>query len=185
MKLVVGISGASGAIYGLDLLKKLKEHGVETHVIISQFAKKNLAIEHDLGTKALDKYSDFTYSNSDLAASIASGSFLHDGMFIVPASMKTVSSIASGYSDNLITRVADVCLKENRPVIMAPRETPLNQIHLENLLKLSRLGIKIVPPMPAFYNKPKTIDDLIHHHTMKLLDQINIHIEGKRYEGMK
>lgn len=116
-----------------------------------------------------------------MSAPIASGSRLYDAMFIVPTSMKTLSSIANGFSDTLISRAADICLKEHRPLILSPRETPLNTIHLENMLKLSRLGVRIVPPMPAFYNEPKDIEDLIDHHVMKLLDQVGIHIEGKRY----
>ena len=124
------------------------------------------------------------YSNKDLGAAVASGSFLTDGMIIVPASMKTVAGISVGLGDNLIARAADVTMKEQRKLVIVPRETPLNAIHLENLTKLARLGVQIIPPIPAFYNQPQTIQDLVNHHTMKLLDQFGIVNEhSKRWQG--
>ncbi|KAF1304987.1 MULTISPECIES: UbiX family flavin prenyltransferase [Enterococcus] len=174
-KIVIGITGASGTIYALDLIKKLKAiPDVETHGIISSWAKENLKLETEMSLKEVEGLLDYHYSNKDLGAAIASGSFLTDGMVIVPASMKTVASLSIGLADNLITRAADVALKEQRKLILVPRETPLNAIHLENLTKLSRLGVQIIPPIPAFYNQPKTIQDLVDHHTMKLLDALGI-----------
>lgn len=174
-KIVIGVTGASGTIYAIDLMKKLKSiENVETHVIFSAWAKKNLQLETNLSLADIKGLADYFYSDSDLGATIASGSFLTNGMVIVPASMKTVASIAVGIGDNLISRAADVTLKEQRKLIMVPRETPLNTIHLENMTKLSKMGVQIIPPIPAFYNNPKTIQDLVDHQTMKELDALGI-----------
>ena len=128
--------------------------------------------------------SNYVYDNKDLGAKISSGSFITDGMIILPCSMKTLSSIANGYDDNLISRTAGVMIKEGRKLVLSARETPLSPIHLENMLKLSRIGVRMVPPMPAFYNNPKTLDDIINHHIMKLLDQFNINYnKAKRWNG--
>lgn len=184
-KIVVGVSGASGTLYAIDLVKKLRAiPTVEVHGIISQWAKKNLELESNLSLKEFEALFDVVYNPHDLGATIASGSFKTDGMVIIPASMKTVASISIGLSDNLLTRAADVTLKEQRKLILVPRETPLNTIHLENLTKLSRMGVQIIPPMPAFYNHPQTIQDLIEHHSMKILDALHIdHDFGKRWDG--
>lgn len=120
-----------------------------------------------------------------MGAAVASGSFLHDGMVIVPASMKTIASIATGMGDTLVGRAADVTLKERRPLLIVPRESPFNQIHLENMLKLSKMGVEIIPPIPAFYNNPQTIDDIINHNTMKLLDHLHIENQlSQRWQGI-
>ncbi len=185
-KIVIGVTGASGTIYALDLMKKLQPiKNVETHVVLSAWAKKNLQLETDMSLSEVKALADYFYSDSDLGATIASGSFLTDGMIIVPASMKTVASIAVGIGDNLISRSADVTLKEQRKLIMVPRETPLNTIHLENMTKLSKMGVQMIPPIPAFYNQPKTIQDLVDHQTMKELDALGIEndISG-RWEGI-
>ncbi|AYE37820.1 UbiX family flavin prenyltransferase [Companilactobacillus zhachilii] len=185
-KIVIGVTGASGTIYAIDLMKKLNSiENVETHVVFSAWAKKNLQLETNLSLKEIKDLADYFYSDSDLGATIASGSFLTDGMIIVPASMKTVASIAVGIGDNLISRAADVTLKEQRKLIIAPRETPLSTIHLENMTKLSRMGVQMIPPIPAFYNQPKTIQDLVDHQTMKELDALGIEndISG-RWEGI-
>lgn len=184
-RIIVAISGASGTIYAVNLLKKLKEiPEVETHVVMSSWARENLKLELDMSHDEFSQLCDVLYSNKNLAASIASGSFLTDGMVIVPASMKTVAGIACGFSDNLIGRAADVMLKEQRKLILVPRETPLNTIHLENLTKLSRMGVQIIPPMPAFYNKPETIQDLLDHNSSRLLDALGIeHDYAGRWSG--
>ncbi|WP_459479304.1 UbiX family flavin prenyltransferase [Clostridium saccharoperbutylacetonicum] len=185
MELVVGITGATGIIYGVKLLEALKQiENVNTHLIMSEWAIKNLEIETDYSLDYLQELSDFIYDSRDLGAKISSGSFITDGMIILPCSMKTLSSIANGYDDNLISRTAGVMLKEGRKLILCPRETPLSSIHLENMLKLSRLGVRIMPPMPAFYNNPKTIEDILNHHVTKVFDQFGIQCStAKRWNG--
>lgn len=184
-RIVIGVSGASGTTYTIDLIKKLKAiPTIETHGVISTWAKHNLKLESDMRLHELEDLLDFHYSINDLGAKIASGSFLVDGMVITPASMKTVAAISMGYSDNLIARAADVTLKEQRKLIIVPRETPLSTIHLENLTKLSRMGVQIIPPIPAFYNQPQSIQDLVDHQTMKILDALGIDNDtGGRWKG--
>lgn len=184
-KIVIGISGASGTTYAIDLIKTLHANPtVETHGVISTWAKQNLKLESDMGLNELEDLLDYHYAINDLGATIASGSFLVDGMVIVPASMKTVAAVSMGYSDNLIARAADVTLKEQRKLIIVPRETPLSTIHLENLTRLSRLGVQIIPPIPAFYNHPETIADLVNHQTMKIMDALGIENDSKgRWKG--
>ncbi|MFD1124881.1 UbiX family flavin prenyltransferase [Lentilactobacillus raoultii] len=184
-QLIIGITGASGTIYGIDLLKKLSQiTEVETHLIMSSWAKKNLELETDLTMADVKKLANHVYSANDQGAKIASGSFLSDGMVIVPASMKTVASVAYGLADNLIARAADVTIKEQRKLVIVPRETPLSVIHLENLTRLAKLGAQIIPPIPAFYHHPQTIQDLIDHQTMKVLDAFNISNDiSSRWEG--
>lgn len=175
-RIVIGITGASGTIYGVRLLEVLQANPqVETHLVLSKWAKANLAIElSDYTPKAVKALADVTYSENNMGAAIASGSFQHDGMVVVPASMKSVAAMATGLGDNLIGRAADVTLKEKRPLIVVPRETPLSQLHLRNLLTLADMGVTIVPPIPAFYNRPQTIQDLVDHTVMKLLDQLHL-----------
>lgn len=184
-KIVIGVTGASGTIYAIDLLQKLQAMpDVETHLVMSAWAKKNLALETDYTLADIKALADVVYSDRDQGAAIASGSFLNDGMVIVPASMKTVASIAYGFGDNLVARAADVTIKEQRKLVIVPRETPLSVIHLENLTKLARLGAQIIPPIPAFYNHPQTIQDLVDHQTMKVLDAFGIAApQAKRWEG--
>jgi 4-hydroxy-3-polyprenylbenzoate decarboxylase len=172
MRLVIGISGASGAVYAITLLKNLNSH--DTHLIISENGKK--LIEHELGlsVKEVQDLSSEYYENSDLTASISSGSFKYDAMVIIPCSTSTLSKIAVGITDNLITRSADVCLKEHRKLVLVPRETPLNSIHIENMAKLSRLGVVILPAMPAFYSRPETIEDMVNFVVGKILDVLGI-----------
>lgn len=185
MEIVIGVTGATGSIYAIHLLKALKGTGrVNTHLIMSDWAKKNLAIETEYSLGDIENLADVVYDNQDLGARISSGSFLTDGMIIVPCSMKTLSSIAQGYDENLITRTASVMLKEGRKLVLSPRESPLSPIHLENMLKLSRLGVRIVPPMPAFYSHPQSVEDIINHHVMKILDQFGIdYAQAKRWKG--
>lgn len=185
MEIVIGVTGATGTIYAVRLLETLKAmEDINTHLILSNWAIKNLEIETEYNIDYLKSLADYVYDNENLGAKTSSGSFVTDGMIILPCSMKTLSSIANGYDDNLISRTAGVMIKEGRKLVLSTRETPLSPIHLENMLKLSRIGVRIVPPMPAFYNNPKTLDDIINHHIMKLLDQFNIdYNKAKRWNG--
>jgi 4-hydroxy-3-polyprenylbenzoate decarboxylase len=174
MKVVVGISGGSGAIYGVSLLKALKELGVETHLVVSTMGE--YVTEHECGVnlEQLKGLATYYHDNKNFAAPIASGSFKVDKTIIVPCSMKTLSGIANGFSDSLLTRACDVSIKERRPLIIVPRETPLSPIHLENMLKLANMGITIFPPSPGFYNHPETIEDIVLNMTGRLLDMLGI-----------
>ena len=186
MKIIVGMSGATGAILGIKLLQVLKEAGVETHVVISPWAAANIQHETSYTVKEVEKLADAVYGYKDLGATISSGSFQVEGMIVAPCSMKTLASIRMGLSDNLLSRAADVILKERKKLILLTRETPLNDIHLEHMLALSRMGTTILPPMPAFYNHPSTIDDLIMHIVVRTVDQLGIHLStAKRWQGMK
>lgn len=184
MKLIVAITGASGAIYGIRLLEELKNNKIESHLIISDWGKTTIEAETDYSLEEVMSLADYLYEHNDLAARISSGSFKTDGMVIVPCSMKTLSSIASGYSHDLISRAADVSIKEKRKLVLVPRETPLNPIHIENMLKLSKIGVTIMPPAPAFYTKPKTIEDIVLNTVGRILDQFGIEIKSlKRWSG--
>jgi len=169
-RVVVAITGASGVIYGIRLLEVLQEIA-ETHLVMSRSAGITLKLENPEWTiERVESLASFTHRHGDIAASLASGSFPVDAMTIVPCSMKTLAAIAHGYSDNLITRCADVCLKERRRLIVVPRETPLHNVHLKNMLTISEMGGIIVPPMPGFYHQPKTMQDLIDHVVGKIVD---------------
>ena len=171
MRLVIGMSGATGLIYGIRLLEVLKPMpDVETHLIMSRTAKMNAVIETDWSVKDIEALADEVHSDKDLAANISSGSFTTDGMVVVPCSMKTLSGIANSYADTLIVRAADVVLKEFRRLVIVPRETPLHVGHCKLLYETAQLGAIIVPPMPAFYNRPQTIDDIVNHTVGRLLD---------------
>lgn len=185
MEIIVGVTGATGTIYAMNLLRALKDTGkVNTHLIMSDWSKENLRIETDYSLEDMESLATVVYDNKNLGARTSSGSFITDGMVIVPCSMKTLSSIANGYDDNLISRTAGVMLKEGRKLILSPRETPLSAIHIENMLKLSMIGVRMVPPMPAFYNHPQSIEDIINHHVMKILDQLGIDYDkAKRWQG--
>jgi len=173
-KIVIGFSGASGIIYGIRLLEVLHSINIQTFLIVSEWAKKNIEIETDKTLEYVKSLSSINYDNFKLDASVSSGSFLHDGMVIVPCSMKSLSSIANGYDDTLISRAASVTLKESRKLILVPRETPLSRIHLENMIKLQDAGAIILPAMPGFYHKPSTIDEIVDHLVGKILDQLKI-----------
>jgi 4-hydroxy-3-polyprenylbenzoate decarboxylase len=173
-RIVVAITGASGAIYGLRVLEALAESETETHLIVSRWAYVTVESETGRSVEDIKKLADYTHEPEDLSAPLASGSFMVDGMVIAPCSMKTLASIACGYVDTLISRAADVTIKEKRRLILVPRETPLSPVHLENMLKLSRIGVVILPPMPAFYIKPATLDELVNHTIGKVLDQLGI-----------
>lgn len=174
MKIVVAITGASGVIYSFRLLKILKSKNIETVLIISKPAERIINHELKIEKKELIKYSTEHYDVNDLSAPISSGSYSFDAMLVIPCSMNTVSAIANGNSNNLIRRVADIALKENRKLILVPRETPFNAIHLENLYKLARLNVTIVPACPAFYHSPKKIDDIVDFIVGKVLSLLKI-----------
>ncbi len=183
LRLVVAVTGASGVIYGKRLLEVL-EGKAEVHLIISRAAER--LIEHELDTtrRNLEKLANHIYDEDDLCAPIASGSFKTDAMIIVPCSMKTLAGVANGYSENLILRAADVTLKERRKLILVPRETPLSSVHLRNMLELSMQSVIIVPAMPAFYHRPKTVEDLVDFVVGKILDSLGVEHElYKRWQG--
>lgn len=178
MELIIGITGASGVVYGINLLKSLSQNKDCTiHLIISENAKQLIKFELQQSLTDLTSLANHYYKNSALSSSIASGSKLITGMVIVPCSMSTAAKINTGISDNLITRAADVCLKERRKLIIVPRETPCNSTHLRNLTELSEKGVIILPAMPGFYHLPKSIDELINFITGKILDQLGIEHE--------
>ena len=176
-RLIVGITGASGSIYGIRLLEMLKASGVETHLIVSQWAARTLVHETPYTLQQVQDLATERYPIGDVGAAIASGSFLTMGMVIVPCSMRTLGAIAHGVGDNLIHRAADVVLKERRRLVLAVREAPLSEIHLENMLKLARMGVSICPPSPAFYNHPTSLEDVVTYSAARLLDQVGIHLQ--------
>jgi flavin prenyltransferase len=173
-KLVIGISGASGVIYGIRTLEILRSMKIETHVVLSQWGIKNIEIETDRKVDYISSLCTKLYSNDSLAAPISSGSFLHTGMIIVPCSMKTLASIANGQDDTLISRAAGVTLKESRRLVVVPRETPISRIHLTNMLKLAEAGAVILPAMPGLDHRPSSIGDIVDHLVGKILDQFSI-----------
>lgn len=173
MKVIVAVTGASGTIYAYGFLKAAKDHGIETHLIITESGEK--VAKHELGgVDSLIGLAVKVYDYNDLLAGIASGSHDVDAMVIVPCTMKTVSAIAHGFTDNLVTRAADVQLKEHRPLILVPRETPVHAIHLENMAKLAHMGAVILPAMPGFYHDPRSVEDIVDFMTGKILDQLGI-----------
>ncbi len=184
-KIIIGISGASGTIYGVRLLEILREYpAIETHLVISDIAKE--IIEHENGRDPDDilALADIVHSITNLGAAISSGSFLTEGMIIAPCSVKSLSGIANSYNDNLLVRAADVCLKERRKLIIVLRETPLHLGHLELMTKVTRYGATLLPPMPSFYHKPKTIDDIVNQTVGKVLDNFGIiHNLFKRWKS--
>jgi len=185
-RIVVGITGATAVIYGIRLLEVLAELNVETHLILSEQAKRNISIESDYEVDTVEKLAGRVHDIKDMAASISSGSFKTDGMAIVPCTIKTLSGVAHSYNDNLIVRAADVALKEKRRLVLMVRETPLHKGHLEMMGRVADLGGVILPPVPAFYNAPKTIKDIIDHTVGKILDQFDIdHRLFRRWEGIE
>lgn len=184
-KLIVGITGATGTIFGVRLLQMLQGTQIETHLVMSQWAARTLLHETPYTVEEVQRMASCFYHSGDQGAAISSGSFLTKGMVVAPCSMRTLAAIAHGQGDNLIHRAADVILKERRKLVLVVREAPLNDIHIENMLRLSRMGVIIVPPMPAFYNHPQSIDDIINHIVMRILDQFDIHVEAMtRWDGV-
>ncbi|EME0308876.1 UbiX family flavin prenyltransferase [Enterobacter hormaechei] len=174
-RLIVGISGASGAIYGVRLLQVLRDVAdVETHLVMSQAARQTLSSETDLSLRDVQALSDVVHDARDIAASISSGSFKTAGMVILPCSIKTLSGIVNSYTDTLVTRAADVVLKERRPLVLCVRETPLHLGHLRLMTQAAELGAVIMPPVPAFYHRPQTLDDVINQTVNRVLDQFDI-----------
>ncbi|MEI7874408.1 MAG: UbiX family flavin prenyltransferase [Alphaproteobacteria bacterium] len=173
-RLIIGISGASGVIYGVRLLEALKSLPVETHLVMTRTAEVTLAHETDLKVAAVRALADVAHGVDDLAAAVSSGSFRTMGMIVAPCSMRSLGEIAAGISSNLLTRAADVVLKERRKLVLLVRETPLHAIHLRNMATLSEMGAIIAPPVPAFYNRPKTLDDVIDHTVGRVLDLFDL-----------
>ena len=175
MKIIVGITGASGSIYGIRLLEILHSYkNIETHLVISESAKKNIQLETNWKVEKVEALANHVYDNQDLAAPISSGSFRTEGMIIAPCSVKTLSGLANSFTNNLLIRAGDVTLKEKRKIIILFRETPLHLGHFRLLTQLAEIGAIIMPPVPAFYHHPKTIQDLINHTIGKILDQFGL-----------
>ena len=172
---MIGISGASGVIYGIEILRLLgPQQDIETHLIISESGKRNIEIETSYKVSDIENMADKTYDNKEMAAPVASGSFLTDGMVVAPCTIKTLSGIANSYNDNLLVRAADVALKEKRKLVLLVRETPLHKGHLRLMTVAADLGAHILPPIPSFYHQPKTIEDIIHQTIGKVFDYLNI-----------
>ncbi len=184
MRLIIGITGATGTIYGVRLLERLRESGAETHLVISRWGARTLLHETPYTREQVEALATIAYAPGDMGASISSGSFRTDGMIIAPCSAKSLAAIAHGYGENLIHRAADVVLKERRKLVLAVREAPLSSIHLENMLALARMGAMVMPPLPAFYNHPRTIDDIVDYTVARLLDQFGVEVAGaERWVG--
>ena len=184
MKIIVAITGATGAIYGVRILQRLREAGAETHLVISRWGARTLIHETPYSREQVEAMATVSYAPGDMGAAISSGSFRTDGMVIAPCSAKTLAAVAHGFGENLVHRSADVILKERRKLVLVVREAPLSDIHLENMLKLSRMGTVVLPPMPAFYNHPQTIDDVVEHTVSRVLDQFGLDVSGvERWSG--
>jgi 4-hydroxy-3-polyprenylbenzoate decarboxylase len=174
-RLVIAITGSTGTIYGVRLLEQLKAKGAhELHLILSNPAKRTLVEETDFSVKDVEALADVVHDNRDIGASVASGSFRTEGMVIAPCSMKTASALATSHADNLIARAGDVTLKEGRPLIAVVRETPLHLGHLRVLVALAEIGAVVLPPMPAFYNRPRTVADIVDHTVARILDRLGV-----------
>jgi flavin prenyltransferase len=186
VRLIVGMTGATGAPLGVRLLEVLRDvEDVETHLVMSRWARTTIELETAYTVREVAKLADVVYGSADQAAAISSGSFLTAGMVIVPCSMKTLAGIRTGYADGLVARAADVCLKERRRLVLVPRETPLSDVHLENMLALSRMGATMLPPVPAFYNHPASLADVVDHLVVRILDQFAISAPGaRRWTGL-
>src|SRR3954465_660427 len=183
-RLIIGMTGSTGAIFGVRMLEALKETDVETHLIISKWAQRTIEHETNYSLEQVRALATVVHSPGDMGASISSGSFRTEGMVVIPCSVRTLGCIANGYGEHLVHRAADVIVKERRRLVLVVRETPLSEVHLENMLKLARIGVSIVPPMPAFYNHPQTVDDIVNHIVARVLDQFDIPSPfAKRWDG--
>jgi 4-hydroxy-3-polyprenylbenzoate decarboxylase len=182
-RLIVALTGASGTIFGVRLLQLLRGTGIETHLVMSRWAARTLVHETPYTPEQVQKLADVVHPLTDQAAPISSGSFITMGMVVAPCSARTLAAIAHGTGDNLIHRAADVVLKERRKLVLAVRESPLSEIHLENMLKLSRMGVVIAPPLPAFYARPASIDEMVDYSVSRILDQFGIHLDSARWSG--
>jgi 4-hydroxy-3-polyprenylbenzoate decarboxylase len=186
MRLVVGITGASGAIFGIRTLQVLQALKVETHLVMSKWARTTIASETTYSQGEVESLATTVHNPDNQAAPLSSGSFRTDGMIIAPCSMKTLAAIRVGFGDSLISRAADVTLKERRKLVLLARESPLSEIHLDNMLALARMGTVILPPVPAFYSNPKSLDDMVNHIIGRLLDQFSLDMPGmNRWDGFE
>jgi 4-hydroxy-3-polyprenylbenzoate decarboxylase len=174
LKLIIAITGSTGVIYGIRMLETLKKLDVETHLVMSEWGEKCISMETEHSPEYVKSLANTTSDSKNMAASVSSGTHRINGMIVAPCSMKTLAAIANGYDDTLVARSAGVTIKEGRKLILMVRETPLSAIHLENMLKLARLGVVILPPVTEFYTNPKTIDDIVNHGVGKCLDQFDI-----------
>ena len=185
-RIVVAITGASGAIYGIRVLERLRELPVETHLVVSKWARVTIEQETGYALADVKALADVNHAEADQAAAISSGSFATRGMIVAPCSTKTLAAIATGFSHNLVCRAADVTLKERRPLVLAVREAPLSSIHLRNMLTLSDMGATILPPTPAFYIRPDGIDDIVDYTVLRILDQVGLGSESpERWTGLR
>jgi 4-hydroxy-3-polyprenylbenzoate decarboxylase len=183
-RLIVGLTGATGAILGIRLLEALKSCDVESHLIITKWAQRTIEHETRYRIDDIRALASTTHHLADMGATVSSGSFLTEGMVVIPCSMRTLSGIAHGYGEHLVHRAADVILKERRKLVLVARETPLSTIHLKNMLKLASMGVTILPPMPAFYNHPQSVDDVVDHIIVRVLDQFGLSAPfAKRWDG--
>jgi flavin prenyltransferase len=185
-RLIVAITGATGTIFGVRALQMLQDTDIETHLVISRWGARTLVHETPFTVEEVEALATRVYPPADLGATIASGSFLTMGMIVVPCSVRTLAAIAHGFGDTLIHRAADVVLKERRKLLLAVREAPLSDIHLENMLKLSRMGAVIFPPVPALYNQPQSLDDVVTYSTARMLDQLGVCVDAQnRWTGLR
>ena len=183
-RLIIGMTGSTGAIFGVRMLEALKASDIESHLIISKWAQRTLEHETRYTVEQVRSLASVVHSQGDMGASISSGSFKTEGMVVIPCSVRTLGGIAQGVGDHLVHRAADVILKERRKLVLVVRETPLSEVHLENMLKLSRMGVTMLPPMPAFYNHPQSVDDIVNHIVGRVLDQFGIPAPfEKRWDG--
>src|SRR5947208_1411421 len=183
-RLIIGMTGSTGAIIGIRFLEALKPSDIETHLIISKWAQRTIEHETNYTIEQVRALASVVLSQGDMGATISSGSFLTEGMVVIPCSVRTLGSIANGYGEHLVHRAADVVLKELRRLVLVVRETPLSEVHLENMLKLARMGVVMLPPLPAFYNHPQTVDDVVNHIVARVLDQFGIPAPfEKRWDG--
>lgn len=183
-RLIVGITGATGAIFGVRLLQRAGDLGIETHLVVSHWGARTLEHETPYRVADLHHMASVLHKPGDQSATISSGSFVTDGMVIAPCSVKTLAAIASGYAGDLVGRAADVVIKEGRRLVLMVRESPFSGIHLDNMARLARLGVVIMPPMPAFYNSPRSVDDIVDHIVTRTLDQFGWHSDATpRWDG--
>ena len=183
-RLIIGMTGSTGAIFGIRMLEALKHSEFESHLIVSKWAQRTIEHETNYSIEQVKALASVVHSPGDMGATLSSGSFITEGMVVIPCSVRTVGSIAQGTGDHLVHRAADVVLKERRKLVLVVRETPLSEVHLENMLKLARMGVTMLPPMPAFYNQPQSIDDLVDHIVGRVLDQFGIPAPfEKRWDG--
>jgi flavin prenyltransferase len=183
-RLVVGITGATGAIFGIRLLEALRAASVESHLVISKWGLQTIEHETPYTLRQVRDLATVSYEQANMGAALSSGSFITDGMAIAPCSVRTLAAIAHGTGDQLVHRAADVTLKERRKLVLLVRETPLSEVHLENMLKVARMGVTVMPPMPAFYNQPQTVGDMVDHIVARVLDQFGIEAAfARRWDG--